>query len=141
MNRAFSLLTVRAVDDEQRQIAGLATSPKVDRQGDVIEPLGVSFNDNVPLLLFHDSTKPVGSVKFGKPTKEGVPFTATLPKVTEPGVFKDRVDEAWHSVKYGAIKAVSIGFRPLADAVERIETGIRFLKTEILELSLAQEPN
>ncbi len=140
MNRAFSLLTVRSVDDEQRQIAGLATSPKVDRQGDVIEPLGVSFNDNVPLLLFHDSTKPVGSVKFGKPTKAGVPFTATLPKVTEPGVFKDRVDEAWHSVKYGAIKAVSIGFRPLADAVERIETGLRFLKTEILELSLVPVP-
>lgn len=140
MNRAFSLLTVRSVDDEQRQIAGLATSPKVDRQGDVIEPLGVSFNDNVPLLLFHDSTKPVGSVKFGKPTKAGVPFTATLPKVTEPGVFKDRVDEAWHSVKYGAIKAVSIGFRPLGDAVERIETGLRFLKTEILELSLVPVP-
>jgi len=140
MNRAFSLLTVRSVDEEQRQIAGLATSPKVDRQGDVIDPLGVSFNDNVPLLLFHDSTKPVGSVKFGKPTKAGVPFTATLPKVTEPGVFKDRVDEAWHSVKYGAIKAVSIGFRPLADAVERIETGLRFLKTEILELSLVPVP-
>lgn len=140
MNRAFSLLTIKSVDDEQRVIEGIATTPKVDRMGDIIEPLGVQFGKSVPLLLFHDSTLPVGSVEFGKPTKDGVPFRATLPKVTEAGRVKDRVDEAWHSVKYGLIKAVSIGFRALKDAVERIETGLRFLETEIMELSLVPVP-
>lgn len=140
MNRAFSLLTVKSVDDDQRVIEGLATSPKVDRVGDVIEPMGVVFGKDLPLLLFHDHALPVGTVNFGKPTKAGVPFRATLPKVTEAGRVKDRVDEAWHSVKYGLIRAVSIGFRALNDAVERIDTGLRFIETELMELSLVPVP-
>lgn len=140
MNRAFSLLTVKSVEDDLRQFSGIATTPKVDRQGDIVEPLGCEFGETVPLLLFHDHSKPVGTVKFGRPTKAGIPFTAWIPKVEESGKFKERVDEAWHSVKYGAIRAVSIGFMPIESAIERIETGLRFLRSTILELSLVPVP-
>ena len=75
------------------------------------------------------------------PTADGVKFTARLPKVEEAGALKDRVDEAWQSIKAGLIRAVSIGFRPLADGIEHIKGGgIRFTKTEVYELSLVTVP-
>lgn len=140
LDRAYSWLEIKSIDEEQRIIEGIATTPKVDRMGDIVDPMGLTFAKSIPLLLFHDSTLPVGQVRLGRPTKDGVPFTAYMPKVTEPGRVKDRVDEAWHSVKYKLIATVSIGFRVLDDAMERIETGWKFLKSEIMELSLVPIP-
>ena len=53
MHRAYSLLHVKSVDVERRRIRGIATTPEPDRTGDVIEPLGASFPDEIPLLLHH----------------------------------------------------------------------------------------
>jgi hypothetical protein len=50
--------------------------------GDIVEPLGVKFKNPMPLLHQHDSEKPVGTVKFDKPTKDGITFTAQLPVIT-----------------------------------------------------------
>jgi phage head maturation protease len=135
-HRAFSFIENKSFDEEQRTFEGLATSPAVDRMGDVVETMGLQFAGEVPLLLYHEHNLPVGKVRFGKPTKKGLPFVARIPKVLESGAVQERVNEAWHSVKYGLIPAVSIGFRAFEDAVERIDTGWRFLKSEILELSL-----
>lgn len=144
MNRAYSLLSVKRVDEDARVITGTATTPSVDRMGDIIEPLGVKFKNPLPLLLFHQSDSPVGTVRFAKPTADGIAFEAKLPNVTEAGKLKDRVDEAWQSLKAGLIRAVSIGFRaldPFDETVERIKGGgLRFLKTEVLELSLVVVP-
>jgi hypothetical protein len=41
MNRAYSILTVKAVQEDQRIIRGTATTPEPDRVGDIVEPLGV----------------------------------------------------------------------------------------------------
>jgi hypothetical protein len=111
--RAYSLLHVKAVDAEQRLISGIATTPEPDRMNDVIEPLGVSFRNPLPLLLLHDTKKPVGLTKFKKPTKDGIEFEARIPIIDEPGTLKDRVDEAWQSVKAGLVTGVSIGFRAI----------------------------
>ena len=141
LHRAYSILEVRQVDHERRSISGLASTPTVDRMGDVIEPEGVQFAAEIPLLLHHDHTKPVGRVRLGKATKAGVPFTAELPQIDEPGIVQDRVNEAWVSVKHRLIAGVSIGFRTLNDAVERMKGGgLRFLETEVLELSLVVIP-
>lgn len=140
-NRAYSLLRVRSIDDEQRVIEGIATTPQVDRVGDIVEPLGIKFALPMPLLLGHDHEKPVGKVFFAEPTAAGIPFKARLPKVDEPGTLKDRVDEAWHSVKHGLLAAVSIGFRTIDGAVERLSNGgLRFLESEWIELSLCAVP-
>jgi HK97 family phage prohead protease len=91
--------------------------------------------------LNHDSRQPVGSVDFAKPTKTGIPFTASIPDVAEPGIVKDRVDEAWHSIKYKLIGAVSIGFRVVNDAYEQMTNGgLLFKEWEWLELSLVAIP-
>lgn len=139
MNRAYSILSVKSVDDDQRIITGVATTPSVDRMGDVIDSLGVRFTNPLALLHQHDSDRPVGTVKFNKPTKSGVTFEAKLPKIAEPGPLKDRVDTAWGEVKAGLVRAVSIGFRPLEYSF--IENGgIHFKEIEVYELSLVSVP-
>jgi HK97 family phage major capsid protein/HK97 family phage prohead protease len=141
VNRAYSLLHVKAVDVERRVITGTASTPEVDRVGDVVEPKGMTFNNPLPLLLYHDSTKPVGRVTFAQPTSKGVQFEAHLPVIDEPGTLRDRVDEAWQSLKHKLIAGVSIGFRPVNDAIELMKNGgLRFLETEVLELSLVVIP-
>lgn len=141
IHRAYSILEVKEFDGEQRVIRGLATSPVPDRAGDIVEPMGVKVAPDIPLFLYHDSTKTVGRARFGKPTKAGIPFEATLPKISEPGLLKDRVDEAWQLVKYKLVTGVSIGFRVMNDAYERLKDGgIRFIETEVLELSIVPVP-
>lgn len=137
---AYSLLTVKEVSEDQRIIRGMATTPDPDRVGDVVEPLGVQFKNPAPLLWMHDHALPVGSVTFGKPTKDGVPFEAKLPNVMEPSQLKARIDEAWQSVKAGLIRAVSIGFRPLEYSVIEDTGGYRFTRSEVYELSLVSVP-
>ena len=139
MNRAYSVLTVKAVDEGARIIRGTATTPRPDRVGDVVEPMGVQFKNPMPLLWQHRHDAPVGLVKFDKPTKDGITFEAELPVIEEAGALKDRVDEAWQSVKAGLVAAVSIGFRPLE--YSRMEDGaLRFLASEVMELSLVTIP-
>ncbi|EHM01147.1 caudovirus prohead protease [Acetobacteraceae bacterium AT-5844] len=139
MNRAYSLLTVKAVEEDQRVIRGVATTPSADRMGDIVEPLGVQFRNPMPLLHQHDHDRPVGTVVFDRPTKDGITFEARLPRIDEPGPLKNRVDTAWGEVKAGLVRAVSIGFRPLE--YSRLEEGgLRFLKSEVIELSLVTIP-
>lgn len=139
MNRAYSALDIKSVNDGERVITGIATTPSPDRMGDIVEPLGAEFAGEIPALWQHNHDQPVGHVKFGKPTSKGIPFTMTLAKTDEPGALKDRLDEAWQSVKLRIVRAVSIGFRAIEYALMD-GGGIRFLKTEILELSLVTVP-
>jgi len=139
--RAYSFFEVKAVNDERRILTGTATTPTPDRVRDVVEPMGMTQRGPVNLFLYHKHDKPVGHVEFGRPTKTGVPFEASIPDVKEEGTVRDRVNEAWHSVKYRLLQAVSIGFNPLDDAVEMLQTGgLRYLKWEMLELSLVGVP-
>ncbi|TGT76733.1 MULTISPECIES: phage major capsid protein [unclassified Mesorhizobium] len=140
MNRAYSVLDVKSVDTEKRIIRGTATTPTPDRMGDIVEPLGVEFKNPMPLLWQHEADKPVGTVRFDKPTKAGITFEAHLAQIDEPGTLKDRIDEAWQSVKAGLVSAVSIGFRALEYAFIEGTGGIRFEKSEVMELSLVTIP-
>lgn len=139
MERAYTTLDVRAVNDEERTIEGIASTPSPDRMEDVVEPLGAQFKLPMPLLWQHDHRAPIGHVTFAKPTKAGIPFKAKLARVAEPGALRDRLEEAWQSVKAELIRFVSIGFRPLE--MERLDDGgIRFKTWEWLELSLVTIP-
>jgi HK97 family phage major capsid protein/HK97 family phage prohead protease len=140
LNRAYAVLSIKALDADQRTITGMASTPTPDRRGDIFEPLGATFTNPLPLLLHHDRERPVGRATLTA-TREGIRFEATLPEIAEPGLVRDRVDEAWHSIKAGLMTGVSIGFRPLADGVKFIKSGgIHLLKTEICELSLVTVP-
>ena len=143
MKKAYLVAeNIKATEEgEERVIRGIATSSAVDRVGDIVDPAGVRSESDIPLFLYHDSRQTVGRAKLGKPTKDGIPFEARLPKIAEAGRLKDRVDEAWQMLKYRLITGVSIGFNVLNDAYESIKDGgYRFLETEVLELSLVPIP-
>lgn len=138
-NRAYSLLDIKSVDDDKRILSGIATTPEPDRVGDIVEPLGAKFAAEIPLLWQHQHASPVGIAKFGKPTKNGIPFTAELPKIVELGPLKDMIDLAWQAVKAKLVRGVSIGFRAI-DFSFMDNGGVRFNETEIYELSLVTIP-
>lgn len=143
LNRAYSLIEVKESDSERRTFGGIATSPVPDRVGDIIEPKGVTFARALPLLLYHDSQKPVGEARFGKPTATGIPFDAQISTINRPGVVKERLDEAVDSLnaKPPLIRGVSIGFRPLVPPVFIKETGgYRYPSVEVMELSMVVIP-
>lgn len=141
--RAYSVLETKAYDedDDKVKIKGMASTPTPDRMMDIVEPMGARFKTPMPLLWQHDHSQPIGAVTFAKPTKEGIPFEAEIPKIKESGTLKDRIDEAIQSIKYKLVTAVSIGFRPIEDAYEFMENGgIRFKEWEWYELSAVTIP-
>lgn len=138
-NRAWSVLEIKSVDDEQRVITGIATTPGTDRMGDIVEPMGARFAKEIPLLWQHQHDKPVGYAELGKATKSGIPFKAHIANLAEAGPLKDLLDMAWQSVKSKLVRGVSIGFKAIKYDIMS-EGGIRFTDTEIYELSLVTVP-
>jgi hypothetical protein len=101
--RAYSILDIKSVDGDQYAIEGIASSPAVDRVGDIVEPLGAKFQLPLSLLWQHRHDQPVGHVTFAKATKAGIPFRATISKPSDftSTVLRERALEAWESVKSG----------------------------------------
>lgn len=139
MNRAYSAFVVKSVDAEKRIFTGWATTPSMDRVGDTIDPMGATFKNPLVLLHQHDHDKPIGRVTFKKPTAKGIEFEAEIPEIFEAGTLKDRVDTAWAEIKYGLVRAVSIGFRPIKYAFND-KGGVDFQELEIFELSTVSVP-
>lgn len=136
---AFAGLTVKAYDDEKREFSGIATTPTPDKVNDVVDPMGAVFTLPIPLLAGHKHDKPIGEVYEARVTREGIEYKARMPKVDEPGAFKDRVDTAWQEIKYGVVKGVSIGFAAL-EHVMLPSGGIHFKKWRWDELSTVAIP-
>jgi HK97 family phage major capsid protein/HK97 family phage prohead protease len=140
MIRAYAVLEVKSVDEDKRIITGIATTPSVDRQDDIVESDGAEFKLPLPLLWQHNSNQPIGHVIRAKVTKDGIEVTAQFVKSDEPGTLKDRLDEAWQSVKLGLVRGLSIGFKAVETARIEGTYGVRFLKWLWLELSAVTIP-
>lgn len=141
MKRCYSVLEIKGMNDDERVIEGIATTPETDRMGDVIEPKGATFKLPIPLLWQHDSQQPIGHVERAKVTDAGIEVRARIVKVSEPGKLKERLDEAWQSIKSGLVRGLSIGFRPTDDPEPIKGTfGLRFTAWELLELSAVTIP-
>lgn len=138
-NRCWSVLEIKAIDEDSRVITGIATTPGMDRMGDIVDPMGAKFAREIPLLWQHQHDKPVGSAELGKATKNGIPFKATIASLNDPGPLKDLLDMAWQAVKAKLVRGVSIGFKALKYDIMS-EGGIRFTESEIYELSLVTIP-
>ncbi|MGV5330782.1 phage major capsid protein [Pseudomonas aeruginosa] len=140
MNRAYSVLEVKALDDERRVITGIASTPSPDRMQDVVEPKGAQFKLPIPFLWQHNHDEPIGHVTDAKVTQKGIEVSVQLTQVEEPGKLKDRLDEAWQSIKSGLVRGLSIGFS--AKEFEQIpgSWGLRFLSWEWFELSAVTIP-
>lgn len=140
LSRAYSLLTVKSVDEDARVITGMATTPEPDRMGDIVEPKGAQFKLPIPLLWQHDASQPIGHVVSAKVTADGIEVKAQILKLDEAGPLKDRLDEAWQSIKAGLVRGLSIGFKAVESARIEGTYGYRFIKWLWLELSAVTIP-
>lgn len=134
MTGHVTFLRVKALQDgEGRFIEGYATTPRLDRMGDVVVPEGAVFSLPLPLLHAHDHSAAIGAVVKAEVTKAGIRIRA---KLTE-GVA--RAEEVWRLVMDGALSAVSIGFLPLKQT-PLATGGMRFDSWEWTELSVVAVP-
>lgn len=140
VRRAYSTIDIKAVDEEKRELTGIATTPSVDSYGDIVESKGAEFKLPLPFLWQHNSDEPIGHVTKAKVTNDGIEVTVKLVKTDEPGTLKEMLDKAWQSIKLGLVRGLSIGFRSREHTYIDGTYGIHFLKWVWLELSAVTIP-
>jgi len=138
-NRAYSFITIKAVDEGERIIEGIASTPTPDRAGDIVDPMGAKFTLPIPLLWQHQHDKPIGHVIEATPSPKGIAFKAQLASSDEPGTLKELLDFAWQSIRMKLVGAVSIGFKPIEYAWMD-QGGIHFQEWDWFELSAVTIP-
>lgn len=140
MNRAYSTLEIKSVNEETRKFSGIASTPSTDRMGDIVEPKGAQFKLPIPLLWQHNSSDPIGWVTSAKVTKDGIEVEGEVANISEDGSLKDRLKTAWQMIKGKLVRGLSIGFNSIESARIDGTYGIRFIKWEWLELSAVTIP-
>lgn len=140
--RAYSQLDVKEAVEQngRRTFKGIATTPSTDRMGDIVEPTGAEYKLPIPLLWQHDSRMPIGWVRAATVNAKGILVDCEMAVVAEAGKLKDRLDEAWQSLKSKLVGGLSIGFTPVEST--RIENtyAFRYVKWNWLELSAVTIP-
>lgn len=140
MNRAYSILTIKSIDEEKRTFEGIATTPNTDRMDDIVESDGGEFNLPVPMLWQHAKgiiKDPVGWITHAAVTKDGMPIRAqfAIPKDDYPQSLKDELNGAWVKVRDRIVRGLSIGFNPKEWEPIKGTFGTRFKRWELLEVS------
>jgi len=135
MQKSWSTLVVKSIDDEARIIKGVASTPSPDRSNDVVEPRGAKFTLPFPFLAQHDHQSPIGDVYSAKVTDQGIEIEARIAKNSD----LDYVEKTWKQIKSGLVRGLSIGFRPIKYKQIK-DGGIRYTEYEIFEISAVTVP-
>src|SRR5262245_58267644 len=83
-------------------ISGIATTPKTDRVGDIVEPMGAQFKLPIPFVWQHDADKPIGNVVEADVSERGISFRAEVPnpdRLEIGGALRTRIVEALESMR------------------------------------------
>ena len=112
MTKAYSTLKVKSVteDGEKRTITGIASTPRLDRDGDTLNMSGGKYTLPFPFMWQHDHCQPIGEVVDVTVYEDQIEVVMEVPIILEEGKLKERIDEAWHSLKNSLVKGLSIGF-------------------------------
>jgi HK97 family phage major capsid protein/HK97 family phage prohead protease len=127
-------LVTKGVDDEQRILEGIATTPTPDRVGDIIEPTGAVFSLPMPLLWQHAQGQPIGHVLEARVASTGIHIRAQIAK----GV-TDTIEDAWRLIKGGLVRGFSIGLKPITSSFRK-GGGLHVTTWEWLETSCVTLP-
>lgn len=140
-NRVYSSLVIKSINEDERKIMGIASTPSTDRDGDIIMPNGAVFELPIPFLWQHDNLAPIGKVVSVSVTDKGIEVVATVEKPTDdmPAAMVARLQEAWASLKTGLVKGLSIGFTPIEYSFLDTD-GVKFTKWSWNELSAVTIP-
>lgn len=126
----------------ERQVEVIITSPKIDRDGDIVEVGGIdlkSFLQNPVILFQHNSNMPVARCVNLKRVGETLVATAQFPQV---GI-SEKADEVYGLIKSEIINAASIGFIPKESESRDAQNpwhGQHYKKVEMLEFSFVSIP-
>ena len=138
INRAYTWLEIREIDKDKRIIEGIATTPVLARDGDILETAGISFKLPIPFLYRHK--EPMGNVIAANVSSTGIHVRVQV----GPAGISPALDEAWNLVNAGLVRGLSIGWRTIAETYDKAIGGYRIMKSEWLELSavpVAADPN
>jgi HK97 family phage prohead protease len=117
----------------RRRIRGMASTSSVDRQGDIVDPAGGTWQLPVAMLWNHQHSVPVGWVHDIEVRGSGLWIEAEFAE----GV--GDADRIWAMVDQGLVTSFSIGFRPIKSEPIR-GGGMRFTQWELLEVSAVVIP-
>jgi len=140
MNRAFSSIEFKSIDDDRRTFEGIASTPATDRMDDIVEPLGARFKLPLSFLYQHDSKRPIGNITHATATADGIRVRGYIEKLDGPPSLKERLDVAWAEIKAKLVRGLSIGFRGLEEEPIKGTYGTRYKSWEWLELSAVTIP-
>lgn len=142
MTKAYSTLHIKSVTDtdDERIITGIATTPSTDRDDDILEPTGAKFALPIPLLWQHNHNQPIGEVIQATITEKGIEIVAKIAKIADDGKLKERIDEAWQSIKSGLVKCLSVGFKIKEYNYLESSWGLHIKEWEWYELSVVTIP-
>ena len=137
MTQAYSILKVKSADEVEgkRIITGIATTPKLDRDGDVMDMKGARYNLPFPFMWQHDHCQPVGEVVSATVTDDQIDVVIEVAIIEDEGKLKERIDEAWHSLKNKLVKGLSIGFGATSYDYINEGTGLHVKEWDWYELS------
>lgn len=140
LRRAYSVLNIKSSDDGKRTFSGIATTPTPDLVDDIVEPSGAEFKLPIPLLWQHNHSQPIGHITKARITSNGIEVEGHVVSLADEGILKNRLDEAWQSIKSGLVRGLSIGFRSIEEAAIKGTYGCRFIRWKWLELSAVTIP-
>jgi uncharacterized protein len=142
MNRAYSTIEIKAVEEAggKRTFTGIASTIRTDRMDDIVVPSGAVFKLPIALCWQHNTKEPVGWVRAARVSEKQIEVDCEIHNETEPGRLKDRLDEAWQSLKSKLVRGLSIGFNPLEYSRIDGSYGLKYLSWEWLELSPVTVP-
>ncbi|BEQ16782.1 HK97 family phage prohead protease [Desulfoferula mesophila] len=137
---------VGQADEAARTFWAVASSPTVDRQGDLIEPAGwdfANFLKNPVIPWSHDyASPPVARALAVKVENGRLLFKAQFP-TAEEYAFADTI---YRLYKGGYLRAFSVGFAPLESEAAthklggRTISGTRYTRQELYEISCVTLP-
>lgn len=143
INKVYSQIEIKSVNDEDWTFTGIATSPKSDRVNDIVEPSGAVMDFfPIPLLWQHMHLEPVGQVTKAYLRRDGkyeVRGHIVKPINEMPNAMVSRLKEAYYSLKTRLVRGLSIGFSPI-DYSYLENGGTHFHKWDWTELSLVTVP-
>ena len=122
-----------------RQVRAVCSTATPDRHGDVIDQTGwdlASFRRNPVILFMHDHADPVA-----RATSVGIEGGNLVADIAFPdeGTVR-RSDYVWGLIASGVVRAVSVGFWPLAWTPLPSGNGMRITKMDLLEVSIVSVP-
>lgn len=100
------------IDENKRQFSGLATAYGESRGIGEIRCKNITEGHEVPFILDHESynvRSVVGTALFYPQTNGSIRFVATIPTIEEESDLKNELQDIWLRIRYGLLKAVSIG--------------------------------